>query len=98
MRSAQKQALAVPPTLPQCSTVRLDVRPPRFAACIRIEGDTCRFAGNGVAFLDEVCAVFETNAFEVIAAMQAMLLLLHETHAACRGGYILRHPAAAPPA
>jgi hypothetical protein len=67
----------------------LDVRPPHFAARTRIEDDTCRFAGDGVAFLDEVYAVFETNVFEVIAVMQAMLLLLHVTHAACQGGYIL---------
>ena len=85
----RKPALAVPPTLPQCSTVSLDVRPPRFAACTRVEDDTYRFAGDGVAFLDEVCAVFETNVFEVIAVMQAMLLLLHEKQAACQGGYIL---------
>jgi len=69
----QKQALAVPLTLPQCSTVRLDVRPPRFATCTRIEDDTCRFAANGVAPPDEVYAVFETNVFGVIAVMQAML-------------------------
>jgi hypothetical protein len=45
----------------------LDVRPQHFAAFTRIEDDTCRFAGDGVASLDQVCAVFETNVFGVIA-------------------------------